>query len=76
MRTWKIHKGTGKRYIQGSMPYDRTFTTIGKQTKNHAKLFKTQHNRMYSLYIGSMCNVAFPMARFTCIVTSQVFVEI
>ena len=31
---------------------------------------------MYSLYIGSLCNVAFPMARFTCIVTSQVFVEI
>ena len=37
---------------------------------------ETQHNRMYSLYIGSLCNVAFPMARFTCIVTSQVFVEI
>ena len=37
---------------------------------------KTQHNRMYSLYIGRLCNVAFPMARFTCIVTSQVFVEI
>ena len=36
---------------------------------------ETQHNRMYSLYIGSLCNVAFPMARFTCIVTSQVFVE-
>ena len=36
----------------------------------------TQHNRMYSLYIGSLCNVAFPMARFICIVTSQVFVEI
>ena len=36
----------------------------------------TQHNRMYSLYIGSLCNVAFPMAHFTCIVTSQVFVEI
>ena len=34
---------------------------------------ETEHNRMYSLYIGSMCNVAFPMARFTCIVTSQVF---
>ena len=30
----------------------------------------------YSLYIGSMYNVAFPMARFTCIVTSQVFVEV
>ena len=37
---------------------------------------ETQHNRMYSLYIGSLCNVAFPVARFTCIVTSQVFVEI
>ena len=37
---------------------------------------ETQHNRMYSLYIGSLCNVAFPMARFTCIVASQVFVEI
>ena len=37
---------------------------------------ETQHNRMYSLYIGSLCNVAFPMARFTCLVTSQVFVEI
>ena len=35
-----------------------------------------QHNRMYSLYIGSLCNVAFPMACFTCIMTSQVFVEI
>ena len=37
---------------------------------------ETQHNRMYSLYIGSLCIVAFPMARFTCIVTSQVFVKI
>ena len=37
---------------------------------------ETQHNRMYSLYIGSLCNVASLMARFTCIVTSQVFVEI
>ena len=27
-------------------------------------------------YIGSLCNVAFPLARFTCIVTSQVSVEI
>ena len=39
-------------------------------------IVETQHNRMYSLYIGSLCNVTFPMARFTCIVTSQVFVEI
>ena len=37
---------------------------------------ETQHNRMYSLYIGSLCTIAFLMARFTCIVTSQVFVEI
>ena len=37
---------------------------------------ETQHNRIYSLYIGSLCNVAFPMASFTCIVTSQVFMEI
>ena len=37
---------------------------------------ETQHKHMYSLNIGSLCNVAFPMARFTCIVTSQVFVEI
>ena len=37
---------------------------------------ETQHNRMYSLYIGSLCNVAFPMACFTCFVTSPVFMEI
>ena len=36
---------------------------------------ETQHKHMYSLYIGSLCNVAFPIARFTCILTSQVFVE-
>ena len=37
---------------------------------------ETQHNRMYLLYIGSLCNVAFPLARFTRIMASQVFVEI
>ena len=36
----------------------------------------TQHKHMYSLYIGSLCNVAFPMARFTYMATSRVFVEI
>ena len=40
------------------------------------QLVETQHNRMYSLYIGSLCNVAFQIPRFTCIVTAQVFVEI
>ena len=37
---------------------------------------ETRHNCMYLLHIGSLCNVAFPMAHFTCIVTSQMFVEI
>ena len=39
---------------------------------------ETQHNHMYSLYMytGSLCNEACPLTRFTCIVTSQVFVEI
>ena len=37
---------------------------------------ETQHKRMYWLYIGSLCNIAFHMAHYTCIVTSQVFVEI
>ena len=31
---------------------------------------------MYLLYIGSFCNVAFHMARFTCSLTSQVFMKI
>ena len=37
---------------------------------------ETQHKHMYSLDIGSLCNIALAMARFTCIVTSQVFVKI
>ena len=36
---------------------------------------KTQHKYMYSFYIGSLCNVAFLMSCFACIVTSQVFVK-
>ena len=34
---------------------------------------ETQHKHVYSLYIGSVCNVAFRMTRFTLIVTSQLF---
>ena len=30
---------------------------------------ETQHKHMYSLYIDSLCNIAFPMACITCIVT-------
>ena len=37
---------------------------------------QTHYNRSYSLYIGSLCNVGFPLARFACIMTSQVLVEI
>ena len=50
------------------------------QLENKQKIiqndFRLNTMACYSLYIGSMYNVAFPMARFTCIVTSQVFVEI
>ena len=34
---------------------------------------ETRHKHMISIYIDSLCYVAFPMVRFTCIVTSQVF---
>ena len=34
---------------------------------------ETQHKHMYSLYIGSLCNIVSPMSRFTCIVVSHVF---
>ena len=37
---------------------------------------ETQHKHMYLLYIGSLCNVAFPLARFIWIVISRVIVEI
>ena len=50
------------------------------QLKNKQQIVQnnveTPQKHMYSLYIGSLCNVAFPIPRFTCIVTSQVFVEI
>ena len=50
------------------------------QLKNKQQIMEnnveTQHKHKYSLYIGSLCNVAFPIERFTCIVTSQMFVEI
>ena len=49
---------------------------LEKKQQNMRNNVETQHKHMYSLYIGSLCNVAFPMARFTCIVTSQVLVEI
>ena len=70
MRTWNIHN-TGKTLYIGIEAL--------LQLENKQQIMQnveTRHNRMYSLYIGSLCNVAFPIARFTCIVTSQVFVKI
>ena len=71
MRTWNIH-------IAGKTLYIGIESLL--QLENKEQIMQnnvgTQHNRMYSLYIGSLCYVAFPMARFTCFVTSQVFVEI
>ena len=50
------------------------------QLENKQKIMQNnveiQHKHMYSLYIGSLCNAVFPIAPFTCIVTSRVFVEI
>ena len=53
----------------------KAFTTIGNNQEIMQNNVEAQHKHMYSLYIGSLCNIALPMARFTCIVTSQVFLE-
>ena len=37
---------------------------------------ETQDQHKHMLYIGSLCDKALSMARFICIVTSQVFVKI
>ena len=37
---------------------------------------ETHYKHMYSLYIGSLSKITFPMIRSTCIVTSQVIVKI
>ena len=38
---------------------------------------ETKHKHMFSLYIGSLCNIVFLtcISHFTCIITSQVFVK-
>ena len=36
--------------------------------QNNAEIDSTHAH--YLLYIGSLCNIAFPMARFTCTITS------
>ena len=52
------------------------FLKLEKKPRIMQNNVETQHKDMYSLYVGSVCNVVFPMARFTCIVTIQVFVKI
>ena len=75
MRTWII-QNTGKTlYIDIEAVLELLLQLEIKQQIMQNNV-ETQHKHMYSLYIGSLCNVTFPMARFTCIVTSQVFVEI
>ena len=53
----------------------KAFTTIGNNQEIMQNNVEAQHKHMYSLYIGSLCNIALSMARFTCIVTLQVFVK-
>ena len=60
-----------KRYILGGKPWSRA---LNKQIMPN--YVETQHNHMYSYYIGSLCNIAFSMTRFTSIMTSKVFVNI
>ena len=84
LRGVRAHKKSGtfttqiKRYISGSKPCSRTIVTIVKQT-NHAKPcgYSTQaHRCIRNTGILVVCVIyPFPIARFTCIVTSQVFVK-
>ena len=76
MRTWIIcNTGENVLYRDRSRVVELLLQLENKKqiVQNNVE---TEHNRMYALCIGSLCNVAFPMARFTFIVTSQVFVEI
>ena len=69
IRTWHIYN-TGKT----CMYRDRNrVVELLLKFENKPRIMQnnleTQHKHMYSLYIGSLCNIAFPTARFTCIVT-------
>ena len=69
MRTWNIHNACKTLYIWIEVELLLQLENKQQIMQNNVE---TQHKHMYSLYIGSLCNVAYPMARFTCIVTSQV----
>ena len=36
---------------------------------------ETAQTHVFVIYLPSLCNIPFPMTRFTCIATSQVFVK-
>ena len=65
MRTWNIHNAGKTLYIGIEDIVELSLQLENKQQimQNNVEI---QHNLMYSLYIGSLCNVALPMARFTC----------
>ena len=58
-----------------SVPMKGIARSLSKQ-KIMPNNVETQNKHINSLFIGSLCNIAFPMARFTCILTSQVFLKI
>ena len=74
-RTWNIQNAGKTLYINVKRIVELLLQLENKQQiiQNNVE---TRHNRLHSLYTGSFCYVAFPVACFTCIVTSQVFVEI
>ena len=59
-------------YTYGSKPCSRALLQLENKQQIMQNNVETQHNRMYSLYIGSLPNGTL----YQCIVTSQVFVEI
>ena len=63
MRTWNIHNAGKTLYIG-----IEDIVELSLQLENKHQIMQNnveiQHNRMYSLCIGSLCNVAFPMAPY------------
>ena len=63
-------------YKQWSKPCDRALLQLENKQQIMQNNVETQHKYMYSLYIDSLCIIDLSMARFTCIVTLQVFLKI
>ena len=57
MKTWNIHKGGKTLYRDRSHIVELLLQLENKQQIMQNNV-KTQHNGMYSLYMGSLCNVA------------------